>query len=178
MSTLATMLGTGGRSLSYFLGALVVALTLAAGLSSLGLEEIAAWGLRALSATFLVIYCLLVFATIFCWTRLIELQGQHRHCRFWLESGLHAANGVATLGLTYTLLGISLGIGSLAQRGVTPETVEVVIQELTRHFSLAFLTTVIGLPTSALLRAFLLITQARVEASEGCLLLPAQGEAR
>jgi len=66
-----------------------------------------------------------------------------------------------TLALTYTLLGISLGIGTLAGQELTPETVRGVIQDLTANFSRAFLTTVIGLPVSAALRAVLVVTHGR-----------------
>jgi len=62
------------------------------------------------------------------------------------------------LALTYTLLGISLGIGGLAEQTLTPDTVQEVIRSLTAKFSLAFLTTVIGLPTAALLRAILMVS--------------------
>lgn len=77
---------------------------------------------------------------------------------FWLEVGVQAANGVTTLALTFTLLGISLGIGGLAGQPLTPETVQPIIRQLTADFSLAFMTTVVGLPVSAGLRAALLIT--------------------
>jgi hypothetical protein len=43
--------------------------------------------------------------------------------------------------------------------------VQDIIRSLTGHFSLAFMTTVIGLPSAAALRALLLITEARHEAS-------------
>jgi len=81
---------------------------------------------------------------------------------FWLEVGLHGANGVSTLALTFTLLGISLGIGTLAEQELTPETVQVIIGDLTKHFSLAFLTTVVGLPSAAVLRAILSISHQRM----------------
>ena len=84
----------------------------------------------------------------------------------WLESGLHGANGVSTLALTYTLLGISLGIGTLSEQELTPDTVQTVISQLTDHFSLAFMTTVVGLPTSAALRALMLISHSRLEATK------------
>ena len=84
----------------------------------------------------------------------------------WLVAGIQAANGVATLALTYTLLGISLGIGSLAGQELTPDTIQGVIKVLTENFSLAFMTTVVGLPTSALLRSLLLVTDARINAMD------------
>lgn len=78
-----------------------------------------------------------------------------------LAAGLQASSGVATLALTFTLLGISLGIGELAEQELTPETVRIVIQGLTERFSLAFMTTVIGLPMAAVLRAILTVLAAR-----------------
>ena len=79
---------------------------------------------------------------------------------------MHAANGIATLGLTYTLFGISLGIGELAGQELTPATVQEVIRGLTERFSLAFMTTVISLPTSVLLRALLSISGAWMVAQD------------
>ena len=72
-----------------------------------------------------------------------------------------AAHGVATLALTYTLFGISLGIGTLAGQGLTPETVQTVIRDLTASFSLAFMTTVVGLPLSAALRTILVVVHGK-----------------
>ena len=90
---------------------------------------------------------------------------RNRHntaCNVWLETGLNLSGGITTLALTFTLLGISLGIGGLAEQELTPDTVQNVIRDLTAQFSLAFMTTVIGLPTAALLRGALLITHARL----------------
>jgi len=75
----------------------------------------------------------------------------------WYEIGLQAASGIATLALTFTLLGISLGIESLSKQVLTPETIGMVIQSLTKHFSTAFLTTVVGLPTSHIIRSILAV---------------------
>ena len=50
---------------------------------------------------------------------------------------------------------------SLAGKELTPDTVQVVIRGLTENFSLAFMTTVVGLPVSAVLRTLLLVTSAR-----------------
>jgi len=76
---------------------------------------------------------------------------------FWQSVALQAAGAVTSLALTFTLLGISLGIGSLAGQPLTPDTVQDVIQELTANFSLAFMTTVVGLPSATLLRAVAVI---------------------
>ena len=94
------------------------------------------------------------FTVLFCWTRYRAFGPVVGH--IWLEGGLHAANAVSTVTLTYTLL----GIGTLADQDLTPDTVQGVIRALTNHFSLAFMTTVIGLPAAAALRELLLITEA------------------
>ena len=105
----------------------------------------------------------LILTTAFSWVRMRHdgKEGGNPDKRdFWFETGMQAANGVTTLALTYTLLGISLGIGSLATQELTPETIQPIVRSLTANFSLAFMTTVIGLPASALLRALLQITHA------------------
>ena len=80
---------------------------------------------------------------------------------------MQAASCIATLALTCTLLGISLGIGALAETPLTPDTVTQVISALTDRFSMAFMTTVVGLPVSALIRSAVLILSARGHAEEG-----------
>ncbi len=176
MRLVLTLFDTASRSLSYFLGTLVIVLAIAAAASALEFREIAQWGLQGMGVTFLLLYGTLVLTALFCWTRLSQIRDDPANQKVWLEGGLHAANGVATLGLTYTLLGISLGIGSMAEHGVTPETVQSVIRELTKHFSLAFLTTVIGLPSSAALRALLLVTGVRLEADQANSIDTPQGD--
>lgn len=81
--------------------------------------------------------------------------------RRWRQLGLQASSGIATVALTFTLLGISLGIGGLADRPLTPDSVQAVIAELTGRFALAFSTTVVGLPTAAGLRALVLVLASR-----------------
>lgn len=81
--------------------------------------------------------------------------------RRWRQLGLQASSGIATLALTFTLLGISLGIGGLADRPLTPDSVQAVIGELTGRFALAFATTVVGLPAAAGLRALVLVLSSR-----------------
>ncbi|MCW8914771.1 MAG: hypothetical protein OQK24_02835 [Magnetovibrio sp.] len=157
---------TGSRSLSYVLGAGVIGLAIAVGATSMGPDAIARWTLEVFGITFITLFSALIFATVYCWARLGDGQLTARTRTVWLEGGLHAANGVSTLALTYTLLGISLGIGTLSDQELTPSTVQHVISQLTDHFSLAFMTTVVGLPTSAALRALILISHSRIEAQE------------
>jgi hypothetical protein len=171
MAALLRTLSAGNRSLSYSLGTLLVAAAAAVMATSKSPDEIVRWAEQVFGVSFLVLFGLLGFAVLFCWARMLQSAEVSGLRRFWLEAGLHAANGIGTLALTYTLLGISLGIGSLADTELTPATIQQVIRGLTGHFSLAFLTTVIGLPTSAVARALLLLTEQRsgVQAQGGLL---------
>lgn len=167
MRAVAQLLGTGSQAVSYMLGAGVVVLALIAMATSIGAGEIAAWTHRVLGLTFVSMLGALVFTALFSWVKLSAEGGRNPADQVWLETGIQAANGVTTLALTYTLLGISLGIGSLAGKQLTPDTIQDVIQGLTQNFSLAFMTTVIGLPVSAALRALLVVTDARIRAGGG-----------
>jgi len=151
------IIATGPRAFSYMLGATVVAVAVAASISSTSLPEIVDWAERIFGVTFLAVAGGLVFIAVYSWTRIIERPGD----RVWLEVGFQAANGVTTLALTYTLLGISLGVGSMAENELSADTVQTVVRNLTAQFSMAFLTTVVGLPLSAVLRTLLLVTHAR-----------------
>lgn len=82
---------------------------------------------------------------------------------FWRDVGFYAAGGIATAALTWTLFGISLGIGSLARTELAPATIQAVIADLTRHFGMAFVTTIIGLPLATLLRALVGLLAVRVQ---------------
>ena len=164
MRSVLNIAETGSRSLSYVLGAGVITLAIAVGATSQGPDAIAEWTLEVFGVTFIALFSMLIFATVYCWTRMGDKTLTERKRTVWLEAGLHAANWVSTLALTYTLLGISLGIGTLSEQELTPSTVQSVISQLTDHFSLAFMTTVVGLPSSAALRALILISHSRLEA--------------
>ena len=77
-----------------------------------------------------------------------------RNPSYWYEVGQQAANGISTLALTFTLLGISLGIGSLSEQPLSPDNIQAIISNLTQQFSTAFMTTVVGLPAASLIRAW------------------------
>lgn len=163
MNSALHMADSGSRALSYLLGALCIGLAAAVFATSMAPTAIAEWTLEVFGISFVLLFSTLVFVSLFAWVRM----GQLPHARdFWLEVGLHGANGVSTLALTFTLLGISLGIGTLAEQDLTPETVQVIIGDLTKHFSLAFLTTVVGLPSAAILRAILSISHERKNVKE------------
>ena len=155
------MLDPLSQTLSYMLGGVVIALALIIMATSLTLGEVASWAWEVLGLTFAGLLATLVFIALFCWVKVNQAVRQGAADEVWLTAGVQAANGVATLALTYTLLGISLGIGGLAGQELTPDTVQEVIRGLTENFSMAFMTTVVGLPTSALLRGLLLVSHAR-----------------
>ena len=161
MRAALTALDSGSRTMSVFLGVVVIGLFAAAMATSLEAGEIMRWAREVFGITFIVALAGLVMTALHSW-RGLTVDGEVDQTKF--ETGLQAANGIATLALTFTLLGISLGIGSLAGHDLGPATIQAVIQDLTRHFSMAFLTTVVGLPVSAVLRAMLMITARRVEA--------------
>ena len=160
LSYAASGLDSASRTLSFFLGVVVLGLFAAVAATSLEAGDVMRWAHEVFGITFLIALSALVITALHCWMRL-EVDNSVHPAR--LETGLQAANGIATLALTYTLLGISLGIGSLAGHELGPETIQAVIRDLTRHFSMAFLTTVVGLPISAILRAMLTIRTRRIE---------------
>ena len=123
----AALNGSGTKALTWFLGAIVLALAVAVLSTSAGIGEIVDWVRHAFGVTFLVLFSGLVLFTLFCWLRLQRSAAAPEQRKVWLEAGMHAANGVATLGLTYTLLGISLGIAALSQQQLTPDSVHGVI---------------------------------------------------
>lgn len=161
MRALTDMFAAGSQAASYLLGALVL---IAAGLAvvwSLQVDDVASWAFDVLGAGFVGLLTLLVLATAYCLVQLRRTRGDGDVADFWFLTGVQLASGVATLALTYTLFGISLGIGSLAGQALTPDTVQGIIRELTASFSLAFMTTVIGLPLSAALRTILVVVHGK-----------------
>ncbi len=166
MGAVLKTLDTGSRAVSFLLGSLVIGLAFAALATSSSAAEITDWAGQVLGWTFVFLLASLIFICLFSWVRLLR-DGTTPATEVWLQAGVQAANGVTTLALTFTLLGISLGIGSLAGQDLTPDTIQSVIRKMTANFSLAFMTTVIGLPISALLRSLLIVTDARNRCIKG-----------
>ena len=138
-------------------GVAVILLAVASGLSPKRPFEVLTWLQEAFGWAFAVPYAFLIALGAYAVMRVIECPDS----RFARELGLQTASGMATLALTFTLLGISLGIGSLTGAALTPENVQEVVADLTAHFSLAFMTTVVGLPSAALLRAAIVLCAVR-----------------
>ena len=160
---LAQHLNAASQASSLLIGGLIILTGVTILSTGTPASEVAGWAWEVLGLTFIALLASLVFTCLLCWLKVRHAEAWEREP--WLVGGVQAANGIATIALTYTLLGISLGIGGLAGQELTPDTVQGVIQDLTKSFSMAFMTTVIGLPTSAALRALLLVAGARADAA-------------
>ena len=153
--------GTASRSLSYVLGVSVIGLAGAAAATPLDVRTMLLWVADLFGPVFIVLYVVMVLAAVYAWTRMQQCAHGTPVSTMWLETGLQAAAGLVTLALTFTLLGISLGIATLADQELSPATIQGVISDLTQKFSLAFMTTVVGLPSAAVLRMLLTLSHAR-----------------
>ena len=151
------------KALTWFLGAITISLALAVMSTPIGISEIINWVHEVFGITFIFLYSVLVLVALYSWLRIQEANLNSSIQRVWFEVGMHSGNGVATLGLTYTLLGISIGIADLSERELSPDTIREIIGNLTAHFSMAFLTSVVGVPTAAVLRALLSVTGLRIQ---------------
>lgn len=127
------------------------------------ISALVAWTQRVVGPVFLVGVVLLTLLALTAVVRLWRSPGDQS----WLVIGLQAASGIATLALTFTLLGIGLGISSLSDAPIGPDTASALIAELTGRFALAFSTTIAGLPLAALLRAVLLVRRTRQVSGRG-----------
>ena len=146
------------RSISIFLGCFILVIAFCVFYTGDPLSILSAKAIRIFSMSFIILLSCLITISFFCWIRMLDAQNDCLERALWHETGCHAANGTATLALTYTLLGISMGIGSLSEQSLTVESIQPIMRDLTSHFSLAFMTTVIGLPVSSVLRALMGIT--------------------
>lgn len=142
------------------IGIAVISLALVSYFTELSISALFAWFERFFSSVFVVIYGLLVALGTYAIVQLKDLN----YGNYWQEVGQQAGNAIATLALTFTLLGISLGIGTLAEQPLSPENVQVLVSGLTKQFSMAFMTTVIGLPTATIIRALVCIKYQKVVA--------------
>lgn len=122
------------------------------------LQAIFSWLERVFSIAFVVIFTLLIALGTYA---IIQLKSV-KTANYWHEVGQQVGNGISTLALTFTLLGISLGIGTLAEQPLTPENVQVLVSGLTKQFSMAFMTTVVGLPAATIVRALIGIKYQKV----------------
>jgi hypothetical protein len=146
-------------------GLFIIALAGATYLLDLHLVRVYQWLNDAFGPLFLVLFSALCGIGVYAVRQLKADRMQRIKPVVWYEVGQQAASGIATLALTFTLLGISLGIDALSQQSLTPETVSSVIQELTKHFSSAFMTTVVGLPSAHIIRSVLAVRWAAIHSA-------------
>jgi hypothetical protein len=139
------------------LGGLAILFAVISFITNMQLSDIVAWMEKYFGITFTILFSMLVLVSVYA----IIKVSQQQAITFWAQVGAQAANGISTLALTFTLLGISLGIGALADQSLTPDNVNNIIKVLTVQFSMAFMTTVVGLPTSTAIRAWLSILLAK-----------------
>ena len=137
------------KGASYAIGGGVIALALLQAVLGLNLSDVTQLVERFFGWGFALLYSLFIVGTGIALSHLKP----NKHCNFWNEFGHQMGNSIATLALTFTLLGISLGVGGLAETPLSPENAPDIIANLTGQFSLAFLTTVVGLPTATAIRA-------------------------
>ena len=117
------------------------------------------WLMSVLGDTFIVILLFLTITSLICIINVSSVETSNK--KLWFESGLQLSNLISTIALTYTLLGISLGIGELSASKLVVDTINQTISKLTEQFSMAFMTSVIGLPLSAILRSIIIILYER-----------------
>jgi len=146
----------------YLLGGALITLALASYLTNERMAEMLLSLQKLFGWSYSVIYLLLLGLSVYAWRQLSDVARR----KYWLEVGLQAAGGIATLSLTFTLLGISLGIGSLSEKTLSPDTIQEIIQTLTGYFATAFMTTVVGLPTANVLRSAIAVRNVRLELLE------------
>lgn len=162
--TLASKRVRSGAQLAYWaLGSIIILLAVLSYLTQMTLADLLSYIERLFGVTFIFVFSLLVALAAWSVNKIYIQQ----NIDLWAETGLQAANGISTLALTFTLLGISLGIGSLAQQALTPDTVQEIIGQLTAQFSMAFMTTVVGLPTATLFRAVISILCVKQQTKNG-----------
>ena len=154
-SKLYFILNQSSQAVSFFLGSILISLVFIVYLTENKPSEIFNMANSILGSTFIILISLLTFFSVICITNVITLKLYEK--KFWFETGLQSSNLISTIALTYTLLGISLGIGELAISKLDIGSINETIGKLTNKFSMAFLTSVIGLPLSSLLRSILII---------------------
>ena len=154
----SSALVNGVRSIYWVVGTIIIVFAGISLVTQMSLVEIMALVNRHFGVTFISVYIALLCLGLYATQRLWR---QVSHKDYWSEVGLQSANGISTLALTFTLFGISMGIGSLSDQPLSQDNVENVISELTGQFSIAFMTTVVGLPTAALLRAVISVRMAK-----------------
>ncbi|MFQ3207310.1 MAG: hypothetical protein ACI9IT_001465 [Glaciecola sp.] len=142
-------------------GAVIMLLAIASYMTNMTLIDLLSYVEKLFSFSFVLLFAPLILFAGYAVVLVNRTDVDKEQKAFWFEIGQQSANGMSTLALTFTLLGISVGIGTLSKQSLTPETVNDVIGVLTQQFSMAFMTTVVGLPAATLSRALLSISMVK-----------------
>ena len=154
-SKLYLIFNQSSQAISVFLGCILISLVFFVYLTENEPFEVFNMATSILGSTFILLISLLTFFSIICITNVITLKLYEK--KLWFETGIQLSNLISTIALTYTLLGISLGIGDLSSSKLDVDTINETISKLTEQFSMAFMTSVVGLPLSGILRSILII---------------------
>jgi len=154
-------LGLGVRALAVLGGLVLIGLALTLLLFGVAPKDLFAAPRDTLGLLFIALALGLVLTVMIAAAKICDTQLDRQLKSVWLHIGLHAANGIATVALTFTLFGISAGIGELAAGDLNIDTINTVIASLTDQFGMAFMTSVVGLPLSALMRVVVGVTGKR-----------------
>ena len=149
-------LNQSSQALSILLGSSVLIIVLYILVTDNDPALIIEWASSVLGTNFILLILFLTTSSIICILNIYNVSLINQ--KFWFETGLQFSNLISTIALTYTLLGISLGIGELSSSKLDVETIHITISKLTEQFSMAFMTSVIGLPLSGVLRSILIIS--------------------
>ena len=155
ISSIILRINQSSQAISLLLGTLIVILLIYVLTTNNDPSFIFNWLISVLGNTFIVFLLFLSITSIICIINVCSVEESKK--KLWFESGLQLSNLIATIALTYTLLGISLGIGELSASKLEVGTINQTISRLTNQFSMAFMTSVIGLPLSGILRSILVI---------------------
>ena len=154
-SKLYLIFNQSSQAISVFLGCILISLVFFVYFTENEPFEVFNMATSILGSTFILLISLLTFFSIICITNVINLNFNEK--KLWFETGIQLSNLISTIALTYTLLGISLGIGELSSSKLDVDTINETISRLTEQFSMAFMTSVVGLPLSGVLRSILII---------------------
>ena len=136
------------QSISWFIGSVAIMFFIYMMVTGQNPDILINWGVSTLGLLFIIIFITQLILTLFCLVQLNQTKIQNR--RYWFEFGLQVSNSISTIALTFTLFGISMGIGELSTSNLDISTINKTISKLTEQFSMAFMTSVVGLPTSAI----------------------------
>ena len=148
----------GARVTAFISGLIVVFLALNLFLFDVTPSHLFAVAQDTLGLLFLLLVLFLILVSTMAVTKMRDQHIKKETKSVWLHLGVHAANGIATVALTFTLFGISVGVGELTAGNLNIDNVNKVIASLTEQFSMAFMTSVVGLPLSALMRVVVGVT--------------------